>query len=177
MEATVKNYPKFFLELKVKLKSLIKKNKIRVLRKKYRSNVGRAWADEKAIRIPIITDIESVYVVLHEIGHVVLQHVEKSNKPLYLAELEAELFALAYLRKWNIHKLFNEDYKILKIKAQNYIRLNIIYTIQRSIRNHNTNNILQLKHVHLVALKFSQLSASKNTQPLQNVVHKRKRVK
>lgn len=155
MEATIKNYPELFKKLKLKVKALLNKNNIKVVQKKYRSNVGKAWADERKIKIPVITDIESIYIILHEIGHVVLQHGENSTKPLYLEELEAELYALTILRKWNINKIFPNDYNIIKRRAQRYIRWNILYTIQRSL--YEENEILKLKHIHVVALKFSKL--------------------
>lgn len=155
MEATVKNYPELFSKLKLRVKTLLKKNNIKVIQKKYRSNVGKAWADERRIKIPIITDIESVYVILHEIGHVVLGHGTESNKPLYLEELEAELYALNILKKWSINKFFPNDYNIIKQRAQRYIRWNILYTIQRSL--YEDSPVLQLKHIHVVALRFSQI--------------------
>lgn len=172
MEATVKKYPKLFLKLKVKLKSLIKKNKIKVLRNKFKSNVGRAWVEEKSIRVPVIKDIESIYIILHEIGHIVLNHISASKKPLYLEEMEAELFALSYLKKWDIHKLFNEDYENIKIRAQRYIRWSIMYTIQRSL--YNSTKILQLKNIHLIALKFSRINKFQKQEV--SVVKKRKKI-
>lgn len=155
MIATVKKYPEFFSELKLKLKKLIKKHNIIVSRKKFRSNIGSSWADDRKIKIPIIVDIESVYVVLHEIGHVVLNHGIDSKKPLYLEELEAELYALRFFKEWKINKYFPEDYNKIKQKAQRYVRWNIIRTIQQSL--YESTTIILLKHVHVVALKFSKI--------------------
>ena len=175
MEATVKNYPKFFLILKAKIKSLIKKNDIKILRKKYKTNVGRAWADEREIKIPIIRNIESIYIILHEIGHIVLKHGSLSKKPLYVEEMEAELFALNFLRKWDIHKLFAKDYEQIKKRAERYIRWNIMYAIQRSI--HESKKILQLKHIHIMVLKFCGIRKFQTQFQTSISVRKRKNIK
>ena len=94
MKATMKKYPKYFLNLKQKLNLEIKRNNIIIARNKYRTNVGKAWPDDRKIKIPIIKDIESVYIVLHEIAHVILNHGENCLKPTYIIEMEAERHAL-----------------------------------------------------------------------------------
>ncbi len=145
------------------IKSEIKKHNITVERKKFRTNVGRASYEERRIKIPIITDIESIYIILHEVGHIVKKHSNDLKKPLYLQETEAELWALSKLRKWNIHKHFHEDYELLKRRAQRYIRWNILNEIQRSL--HESKTILQLKHIHIKALRFTKIkSIQKNEQ-------------
>ena len=174
MEATLKHYPKLFLKLKQRLKRLIKKNNIRIQRKKFKTNVGRAWADENIIKIPIISDIESVYVILHEIGHVILRHVEECLKPLYIQELEAEKYALSILRKWNIHKEFYRDYVLIQKRTQRYIRWNILHTIQRSLY---TDNILKLKNIHKTALYYSKISKYQALSNSVQLTKKRKAVK
>lgn len=171
MEATVKNYPKLFKELKSKVKSLLKKYKIKIVRKKFRTNVGQAFCDERKIKVPIIKDIESIYVILHEIGHVVMGHGEESTKPIYLEELEAELFALNILRKWNIHKLFPKDYNQIKWDAQRYVRWNILFAIQRSLYDTEIP-VLKVKHIHVNALRFSKIKIHK---PKLNVITRNKK--
>ncbi len=142
------------------IKAEIKKHGITVERKKFRSNVGRASYEEMKIKIPIITDIESVYIILHEVGHIVKKHSDSQNKPTYLQETEAELFALSKFRKWNIHKIFPEDYDLIKRRAQRYIRWNILFEIQRSL--YNRTNQLLVKNIHFKALRFTKIKKIQN---------------
>ena len=159
MEATIKKYPELFRKLKSRINYLIKKHGIKLSKKKYRSNIGSAWADEKKIKIPIIKDIESVYVILHEIAHVVYDHGENSTKRLYLEEMEAEVFALNFLKKWNIQRNFPEDYNKIRNRAQRYIRWNILHTIQKTYSEEK--EVLLLENVHVRALRFSKLNKFK----------------
>lgn len=160
MKATMKKYPKYFLNLKQKLNLEIKRNNIIIARNKYRTNVGKAWPDDRKIKIPIIKDIESVYIVLHEIAHVILNHGENCLKPTYIIEMEAERHALSIFKKWDIHKLFPEDFLKIKKRAERYVRWNIIYEIQRSL--HDADHILQLKNINITALRFSNIRKFQN---------------
>ncbi len=150
------------MKLKKLVKAEIKKNNIIIERKKFRSNVGRATYETRKIKIPIITDIESIYIILHEIGHIVKKHSNDIEKPLYLQETEAELFALSKFRDWNIHHRFPEDYELLKQRAQRYIRWNILFDIQRSL--HESKTILRLKNIHIKALKFTKIQKFQKEQ-------------
>lgn len=163
MKATVKNYPKYFLKLKLKLKSELKRRRIKIARKRFKSNVGRAYVDLRTIKIPQIQDLESIYIILHETGHVIFDHGRIGNgKPNYLEETEAECFALATMKKWNLHKDFPKDFAEIKKRAEGYIRWNILYDIQRSL--HDNGFVLKIKNIHYSALKFSQITAYKKRQ-------------
>lgn len=161
------------MKLKRLIKAEIKKYNIIVERKKFRTNVGRALCEEKKIKIPIIKDIESIYVILHEIGHIAKKHIGNS-KPTYLQETEAELFALAKCRKWNIHKYFPGDYELIKSRAQIYIRWNILCEIQKSL--HKPTEIIQLKNIHIKALRFTKIEKIQKKQQKLLIAKKTKKI-
>lgn len=123
--------------MKVAVRKEIKKNYIVVNKKKFRTNVGRAYPPHPIIKIPIITDIESVYVIFHEIAHIKLKHVNNNKKLTYIQEMEAEQYALRCLRKFSIHKMFPDDYKIIREKAIIYIIQNIYYDIEKGLKFKN----------------------------------------
>lgn len=150
------------MRLKKLIKAEIKKYNIIIERKKFRTNVGRATYEKRKIKIPIITDIESIYIILHEIGHIAKKHSCDLDKPIYLQETEAELFALSKFRAWNLHKHFPQDYELIKQRAQRYIRWNILFDIQRSL--HESKKILQLKNIHIKALRFTKIQKIQKEQ-------------
>ena len=65
-----------------------------------KGSCGRAWVALKEVKIPNATDPDRTGVAFHEIGHVLLNH--RGKKPVYLQEYEAEIFALAKLKQYQI---------------------------------------------------------------------------
>lgn len=134
----------------------IRKFKITVHRKKFKTNVGRAFFPSNTIKIPVIKDLMSIHVILHEIGHIIKNH-DKRNIPLYIEEFEAEEFALSILRKWNIHKLFPKDYKKIRFEAVKYLMWNILSDIGAGIKLKNIRHRV-LKFCNIMPITLRKLS-------------------
>jgi len=128
----------------------IKKYNIRIHKKKFRPNVGRAWVHLNLVKIPFVQDIESVYIIFHEIGHI--RHNHNDKKWNYLQELQAESYSLAQLRKIGIKQLHPKEYKNVHERAKSYIMLNILYDIELG---------LKVKDISVQALKFCNLRKQK----------------
>jgi hypothetical protein len=149
MQINPQLYPKLFNKLKTAIKKEIEHNYIVVNKKKFRSNVGRAYPHERAIKIPAIRDLESIYIIFHEIAHVKYFHTENPKKRNYVQELEAEIYALRCLRKFKIHKLFPENYAFIRNRAISYVIQNIYYDIEKG---------LKVKNINIKALSFCRLN-------------------
>ena len=63
------------------------------------------------------------FVLLHEIGHIVLSHPDEV--PDYICEYETERWTINYLRKCNIHKDYKSDYDEYIIGAKGYVKEHI----------------------------------------------------
>jgi len=111
------------VDLKENIKDLIKQYEITVAREKFKSSAGRALVQEKKIKIPRITDINSAATVIHEIAHIILAHPEKV--PDYICEYETERWTIKYLRKCNIHKDYKSDYIQYVENARLYVKEHI----------------------------------------------------
>ena len=143
-------YPRLFNKLKSAIRKEIERNYIVVSKKKFKSNVGRAYPFERVIKIPAVRDIESIYIIFHEIAHIKYYHTENPRKRTYLQELEAEIYALRCLRRHNIHKLFPQNYAAIRNRAANYIIQNIYYDIEKG---------LKVKNINVKALNFCRLNS------------------
>jgi hypothetical protein len=128
----------------------IKKYNIRIHKKKFKSNVGRAWVHLNLVKIPFVQDIESIYIIFHEIGHIRYNHDDK--KWNYLQELQAESYALAQLRSIGIKELHLKEYKEVHERAKHYVMTNILYDIEIG---------LKVKDISVQALKFCNLKKSR----------------
>lgn len=51
-----------------------------------------------------------------------------------MQELEAEVFALRYMRKFNIHRDFPEEYKLLQDRSVSYVIQNIYEDIEKGLK-------------------------------------------
>ena len=169
MKATKVKYPKLFRQLTLALAKEIKRLKIVISKKRFRTNVGWAWPAKRKMKIPIIHDIESIYVIAHEIGHIDLCHSNVTSRN-YIQELEAEEYALNWLKKFNIHQLFPQDYKEIRIEAVRYIMDNIYRDLE---------NGMKLKEIHPKAWKFFRYSVKKYSgkQPVTGQKQKKKKRK
>ena len=161
MKVNQKLYPRLFSRLKSAIQREINNNYIIIHKTKFKSNVGRALANKKWIKIPTITDLESIYIIFHEIAHVKFNHQDYSKKRNYMQELEAEEFSLKYLRKFNIHKDFSEEYHKIQERAINYVIQNIYYEIE---------NGLKFKDITRKALLFCKIKH--NTRPVSTPLRK-----
>lgn len=64
----------------------------------FKSNVGRAFIEERKILISKPINRDRLFVAFHEIGHIINGHI----KPRYLEELKAEQYAIMKMREVNI---------------------------------------------------------------------------
>lgn len=130
----------------VEIQRQIKKYNIRIHKKKFRTNVGRAWVHLNLVKIPFLQDIESIYIVFHEIGHI--RHNHDDKKWNYLQELQAESYALSQLRKIGIKKQLPKEYREVHDRAKQYVMSNILYDIEIG---------LKVKEISNQALRFCNL--------------------
>lgn len=95
MSTTRKGYQKIITEL-------LKNNNIKVLRY-YRTVHGQAYLEERAIKIPKVTDELSFYIAAHEIGHIVaVDNGLSLHEPRWKHEYEATKYALDKAREYKI---------------------------------------------------------------------------
>jgi hypothetical protein len=106
-------------DFKVEIKKLLKEHNIVVCRKKYRSPVGRAYVDERRIKIPKIEDLYSAAVAVHEIAHIILDHPKKL--PEYIVEYETEVWTLKFLKKHKMHVDYKADFEEYAVNAKHYV--------------------------------------------------------
>lgn len=124
----------------------VKKYNIRVHKKKFRTNVGRAWVHLNLVKIPFVYNIESIYIIFHEIGHI--KHNHDDQKWNYLQELQAESYALSQLRMIGIKQNYPKEYKDVLDRAKKYVMLNILYDIELG---------LKVKDISVRTLRFCNL--------------------
>lgn len=93
-------------DLKQEVKLLIKEQGIKVTRAKFKSPAGRAWVQDKIIKIPQMNSFQAVGTTVHEVAHIILNHPDDYEE--YLCEYETEKWTIKYLRAHNMHK----DYKV-----------------------------------------------------------------
>lgn len=58
---------------------------------------GRAWPKERRMEAPCPTTRRRLHIYLHEVAHIVLNHV--GRKPVHVQEMEAEKWAFDVMRK------------------------------------------------------------------------------
>jgi len=97
-----------------------------------KSSCGSAYFGSTEIKIPNPVDFDTLGVCFHEIGHVVLGHLEKCDKTIYVQEYEAEKFAI---QKLNEHGFYNKRYEY---RAMAYVLSKIA---QARNRGHNMKNV------------------------------------
>jgi len=79
------------------------------------SSCGIAYNNSRKIKIPKPVDFDTLGVCFHEIGHVVLGHLEEKNKNRYVEEYEAEQYAIKKLKEYG-H--YNKRYEY---RAMSYV--------------------------------------------------------
>lgn len=137
---------KLYKKANQEIQRQVRKYNIRIHKRKFRTNVGRAWVHLNLVKIPFIHDIESIYIIFHEIGHIRFNHDDK--KWNYLQELQAESYALAQIRNIGIKKLYPKEYKEVHERAKHYVMTNILYDIEVG---------LKVKDINVQALRFCNL--------------------
>lgn len=112
----------------------LKKNKIKV-EKWSKISCGEAYENRK-IKIPKPIDFDTLGVCFHEIGHIVLGHMDKESKRLkkfrYVEEYEAEMFAIEKLREYGFYN------RLYEIRAKSYVLMKIS---QAKNRGHNMREV------------------------------------
>ena len=141
---------KLYKKANQEIQRQIKKYNIRIHKKKFRTNVGRAWVHLNLLKLPFVQDIESIYIIFHEIGHIKHNHDDK--KWNYLQELQAESYSLAQLRSIGVKQLYPKEYKEVHERAKYYVMRNILYDIELG---------LKVKDISIQALKFCNLKKQK----------------
>jgi len=111
-----------------------------------KSSCGLAYYGSTEIKIPKPVDYDTLGVCFHEIGHVVLGHLEESGKTRYAEEYEAEQFAIQKLHE---HGFYNKGYEL---RAIAYVLSKIA---QARNRGHN------MKQVPKEIVKWSGLQVNK----------------
>ena len=120
MGATINNNPELFDRMERSINRLLKKHNISIYGTS-KTNVGEAEPEYNRIRIPAIFDIYSVYVIFHEIAHVIYGHYLNPERTSYQQEMEAERYALHQLRRFSIHKLYPDTYNQIRKDASEYV--------------------------------------------------------
>lgn len=137
---------KLYQKANSEIRRQVKKYNVKIHKKKFRTNVGRAWVHLNLVKVPIISNIESIYITFHEIGHIKHNHDDK--KWNYLQEMQAEVYALSQLRKIGVKQNYPKEYKNVLQRAKEYVMLNILYDIE---------NGLKVKDIRVQALRFCNL--------------------
>jgi hypothetical protein len=104
------------------IQNLCKEHQITIDKKRFKSPVGRAWIEEKIIKIPQIKNMGIIefMVALHEIGHVVMGSIE----PKCVEEYSAEIWAIKTAKK-------------LKVDPSPYYKMSMAYVLRNIAECHN----------------------------------------
>lgn len=100
-----------------------------------RASCGKAYHNSRNIKIPKPVDFDTFGVCLHEIGHVLLGHLEKDGKigkTRYIEEFEAEQFAIKKLKEYG---KYNKQYEY---RAMSYVLYKLA---QAKNRGHNMKKV------------------------------------
>lgn len=109
----------------------MKENNIN-LEKWSRSSCGHACRGRK-IKIPKPVDYDTLGVCFHEIGHIILGHLDGENgKTRYVEEYEAEMFAIQKLHEY---RYYNKRYEL---RAKSHVLFKIA---QAKNRGHNMKKV------------------------------------
>ena len=103
-----------------------------VVKRWSKSSCGSAYHGTTEIKIPKPVDFDTLGVCFHEIGHVVLGHLEKNDKTRYVEEYEAEQFAIQKLKDCGF---YNKQYEY---RAMAYVLSKIA---QARNRGHNMKKV------------------------------------
>jgi hypothetical protein len=103
-----------------------------------KSSCGCAYWNTKDIKIPKPVDFDTLGVGFHEMGHVLLGHLDKPNgkalikKARYVEEYEAEQFSIVKLKEYGYYK------KQYEMRAIAHVLMKIA---QAKNRGHNMKNV------------------------------------
>lgn len=106
-------------DFKIEIKKLVKEHGITVSKQKFKSSVGRAYVDEKRIKIPKIIDLYTAAVAVHEIAHVILNHPIEVDE--YLVEYETEVWTIKFLKKHGMHVDYKAEFEEYVTGAKIYV--------------------------------------------------------
>ena len=99
------------------------------------SSCGSAYWNCRMVKIPVPVDYDTFGVCFHEIGHVVLGHVDRetqNGKARYVEEYEAEQYAIAKLKEYGA---YNKRYEY---RAISHVLMKIA---QAKNRGHNMKKV------------------------------------
>ena len=93
------------------------------------SSCGWANPEKREIAIPKPVDYDTLGVCFHEIGHIVLNHIDGQGKPRFVEEYEAEQYAIQKLKEYNRYNIKFElraiSHVLFKIAQAKNRRMNI----------------------------------------------------
>ena len=134
-------------DFKIEIKKLVQEHKITVSRQKFKSSVGRAYVDEKRIKIPSIIDLYTAAVAVHEIAHVILNHPNEIDE--YLVEYETEMWTIRFLKKHDMHVDYKAEFEEYVMGAKSYVesiinkqkQVNANIKVRKRVNNWLSRNI------------------------------------
>jgi hypothetical protein len=110
-------------QLKDVIKDMIKEHGIRVTRKKFKSPVGRAWVQDRVIKIPRIVDFQSAGTAIHEIAHIILGHEDDVLD--HICEYDTELWTIKFLKKCEMHIDYKAEFEIYVQGAKQNVQMHV----------------------------------------------------
>jgi hypothetical protein len=119
-------------ELKDVINDMIKEHDIKVVRKRFKSPAGRAWVQNRTIKIPSIVDFQSAGTAIHEIAHIILGHDDEV--PDYICEYDTERWTIEFLKLCNMNIDYKAEYEIYIEGAKANVRMHIERQINRDIK-------------------------------------------
>jgi hypothetical protein len=117
-------------DLKREVKLLIKEHGIKVTRAKFKSPAGRAWVQDRIIKIPKMDSFQAVGTTIHEVAHIILNHPDDYED--YLREYETERWTIKYLKKHDMHKDYKVEFNQLVENSKLYVQSHLERYITRS---------------------------------------------
>ena len=89
---------------------MIKEHDITVVRKRFKSPAGRAWVQSKTIKIPKMSDFQSVGTAVHEVAHIILGHDDDVLD--YICEYDTERWTINFLKQCGMHIDYKSEFEI-----------------------------------------------------------------
>ena len=111
---------------------MIKEHDIKVVRKRFKSPAGRAWVQNRTIKIPKMSDFQSVGTAIHEVAHIILGHDD--NVPDYICEYDTERWTINFLKQCGMHIDYKSEFEIYVEGAKMNVQMHIERQIARDIK-------------------------------------------
>lgn len=119
-------------DLKKEVKLLIKEHGIKVARQKFKSTAGRAWVQDKVIKIPKMDSFQAIGTTIHEIAHIILNHPEDFED--YLREYETEKWTIKYLKSHRMHKDYKVEFNVYVENSKQYVKSHVNRYVAKHVK-------------------------------------------